>query len=414
MRRLRVGLGARTLTVRSLRQSTAGVFACAMFALSPSIATAQSQQQDTLRTTLSFLLTNRSIATDDFVQDQQAAAETRNTISDSLLTGLSTLPIGSSASGFTYRVEQGLGGIPQRSSATFGSFFTERSLTVGRYRGSFGVTVQHSAFDTLDGQSLTDGTLVATASSVNAEPTPFDVETLTLNMTLDSLTLTSTFGLSDRVDVGVALPLLRLSLEGERMDNYRGRRLLQASASATATGIGDMALRVKYNLMRSAGQGLAIGAEARLPTGDEENLLGSGEFSVEPRIIWSAERGRLAIDTDFGYAVGGLTGQLGYGAAVTFAVVPRFMVIGELSGSRLDEVGHLTQSTSLHPSLQGVSTIRLSAVEGSSNRMLLVGGFKWNPATTWLVSGSVLRRMTTDGLTASWVPTFAVEYAFGR
>jgi hypothetical protein len=390
------------------------VFVLAACALYPSIAAAQSTQKKTLGSTLSFLLTNRSIPTDDFVQDEQVAAATRDTISDSLLTGLSTVPIGSSAGGFTYRVEQGLGGIPQRSSATFGSFFTERSLTVGKYRGSLGVTLQHSAFDTLDGQSLTDGTLVATASSLSSESAPFDVETLTLNMTLDSLTLTSTFGLTDRVDIGVALPLLRLSLEGERMDTYRGRRLLQASASATASGLGDVALRVKYNLMRGAGQGLAIGAEARLPTGDEENLLGSGEFSLEPRIIWSVERGRLALDTDFGYAVGGLSGQVGYGAAVTFVAVPRFMVIGEMSGAWLDEVGHLTQTTSPHPRLVGVSTLRLSAVEQSSGRMLLVAGFKWNPATTWLVSGSVLRRITTDGLTASWVPAFAVEYAFGR
>ena len=39
------------------------------------------------------------------------AAATRDTIADSLLTGLTTLPISdSSASGFTYRVDQALGG----------------------------------------------------------------------------------------------------------------------------------------------------------------------------------------------------------------------------------------------------------------------------------------------------------------
>jgi hypothetical protein len=276
------------------------------------------------------------------------------------------------------------------------------------------VTLQHSSFDTLDGRSLTDGSLVATASTHVSESAPFDVETLTLNMSMDSLTLTGTYGLSDRVDIGVAVPLLRLRLEGERIDTYRGRTLLQASASASASGIGDMALRVKYNLMRAPGYGIAIGAEARLPTGNEENLLGSGEFSLEPRIIWSVERGRVALDTDFGYAVGGLSGQVGYGAAVTFVAVPRFMLIGEMSGAWLNAVGHLAETTSLHPKLVGVSTIRLSAVEQSSSRMLMVAGFKWNPAATWLVTGNVLRRITTDGLTASWVPTFSVEYAFGR
>src|SRR5687767_13289291 len=62
--------------------------------------------QQSLGDVLSFLLTNRSIATDDFVQDAQVAAATRETIADALLAGLATQPLGSSASGFTYRVDQ--------------------------------------------------------------------------------------------------------------------------------------------------------------------------------------------------------------------------------------------------------------------------------------------------------------------
>jgi hypothetical protein len=396
---------------RRVRLARAARVASALtwLALVPMPATAQQSLGDTL----SFLLTNRSISTDEFVQDEQVAAATRDTISESLLNGLSTLPIGSSTSGFTYRVEPGLGGIVQRSSSSFGSFFTERSLTVGRQRGSFGFAYQHASFNMLDGQSLTDGTLVATASTLIGETEPFDVETLTLRMRMDSVTVTGTYGVSDRLDIGAALPLVSLRIDGERVDIYRNRRLLQASATATASGIGDLALRVKYNLIRAPGGGLAIGAEARLPTGDEENLLGSGETSLEPRIIWSVERGRLAIDTDFGYSFGGLSGQLGYGAAFTYIGLPRLMLVGELSGAWIDSVGHLTQTTSLHPRLVGVRTIRLSAADGSSGRLLAVAGVKWNPTATWLVSGSLLRRLTTDGLTASWVPTLALEYAFG-
>ena len=135
--------------------------------------------------------------------------------------------------------------------------------------------------------------------------------------------------------------------------------------------------------------------------------------SVEPRLIWSLERNRLAIDANFGYAVGGLSGQLSYGAAVTFIGVPRLMLIGEVSGAWLANVGELVETTTAHPRLAGVQTIRLTASEHSSSRLLAVGGVKWNPGSTWLVSASVLRRITTNGLTASWVPTLAVEYAFG-
>lgn len=377
----------------------------ATLSLAPAHARAQSVSD-----TLSFLLTNRSIPTDDFVQDEQVAAATRDTIADSLHTGLSSLPIGSSSSGFTYRVELG---VAQRSSSSFGSFFTERSLTVGRERGALGLTYQHASFNSLDGRSLTDGTLVATASTLAGEATPFDVETLTLRISTDIVTLTGTYGVSDRVDIGAAIPLVHLSLEGERMDVYRGRSLLQASGVASVTGLGDIALRVKYNLIRAPGRGLAVGAEALLPTGDEENMLGSGEFSIKPRLIYSVERGRVAIDTDFGYSVGGLSGQLGYGIAGTFIAKPQIMLVGELSGAWLQSVGTLSETLSSHPRLAGVRTIRLSADERSSSRLLAVGGVKWNPGATWLISANVMRRITTNGLTASWIPTLSVEYAFG-
>jgi hypothetical protein len=175
-----------------------------------------------------------------------------------------------------------------------------------------------------------------------------------------------------------------------------------------------VALRVKYNVFRAPGNGVAIGAEARLPTGDEENLLGAGEASLKPRVVWSVERGRIAVDTDFGYSFGGLSDELSYAAALTVIGTPRLMLIGEITGGRFSEVGRLTEITTPHPTLDGVSTVRLSATEEARTRFMTVIGAKWNPGATWLVSGNVLRRLTTDGLTARWVPTVAVEYSFGR
>src|SRR5215217_8074602 len=58
--------------------------------------------QQSVSDTLSFLLTNRSIATGDFAGDEQAAAATRDTISSFLLSELGSLPVSSAATGFTY------------------------------------------------------------------------------------------------------------------------------------------------------------------------------------------------------------------------------------------------------------------------------------------------------------------------
>src|SRR5262245_2731256 len=134
--------------------------------------------QQTVSGVLSFLLTNRSIPTGDFVQDANAAAATRDTISTFLLLELSELPVTSSASAFTYRLDRNLGTVV-RSSDSFGPFLVERSLTSGLLRGSIAVTYQTASFDTIDGRSLRDGTLIAIASRLRGDAQPFDVESLT-------------------------------------------------------------------------------------------------------------------------------------------------------------------------------------------------------------------------------------------
>lgn len=406
----RIRRSFQTVRGASRAGAMAAIFAAGVGLVAPPPAAAQQTMSDVL----SFLLTNRSIPTDDFVQDTQVAGAVRDTITDSLAIGLATLPVSSSASGFTYRLDQSLGGVATRSSQSFGPFFTDRSLTTGGRRGSIGASYQRTSFNAIDGRNLRDGTLVGTASTFGTETTPFDVETVSLKMHTDTLTLSGNFGLGDRIDVGAALPIVRLTLEGERIDTYRGRRLVQATASASASGVGDLLMRVKYNVSRSGGSGVAIGAEARLPTGDEENLLGTGEVAFEPKIILSHEAGRVAVDGDFGYSFGGLSDELTYGGAVTFIGTPRLMLVGEIAGRRLQSVGELTEITEPHPRLAGIRTIRLSAIETSSHRAVAVMGVKWNPASTWLVGANVVRRLTTAGVTASWVPSIGVEYSFGQ
>src|SRR5512144_2760390 len=90
--------------------------------------------QQTLSDVLTFLVTNRSIATDDFVRDEQAALATRDAISNLLVLELATLP-SSSTAGFTYRMDPTLGTVI-RSSDSFGPLFTERALMPGRNQAS--------------------------------------------------------------------------------------------------------------------------------------------------------------------------------------------------------------------------------------------------------------------------------------
>jgi hypothetical protein len=379
-----------------------------MFGISINSAHAQQTTVDVL----SFLLTNRTIITGDFDRDAQAAAATRDTIATFLVQELSTLPVSTSSGGFTYRLDSQLGTVI-RSSDSFGPFYTERSLTAGRNRASFGIGYQSSLYDSIDGRDLRDGTLVSTAAILRGDTAPFDVETVSLRIRTDTMTFTGNYGITDRLDVSVAVPFIRLNLQGERVDTYRGQAFVQATGSASASGLGDLVTRVKFNMFREGANGLAIGAEARLPTGDEDNLLGAGEMSFTPRIIGSVEGTMVGFHGQLGYTLHGISKALGYGAALTVAATPRFTVIGELLGRRLEGVGRLQSTTTPHPRLIGVDTIRLTGVEETTDRIVAVGGFKWNVSSTWLLTANVLRPLTDAGLNASWIPTVTFDYSFG-
>lgn len=367
----------------------------------------------TLNDVLNFLLTNRSIPTDDFIRDEQAAAATAGAMSRFIVTELGTLPISTSAGGFTYRLDPTLGA-SVRSSDSFGPFFTERSLTAGTRQVAFGLGYKQASFQKIDGRALRDGTLVAIASKLHNEAQFFDVETLTLRVRTDTLTLSTNVGVTDRLDVGAALPLVRTALDGQRVDTYRGSQSTQAIASGNASGPGDVIVRAKYNALRRSGSGLALGAEARLPTGDEENLLGTGQATFMPRAIASIEGATTGFHGNVGYVFGGFLEGLDYSGAVTYAASPRLTLVGELTGRRLASIGQLTNTVAPHPTLVGVDTVRLSTTNASTARLVAAAGVKWNFRSTWLLSANVFRPLTDAGLTTRWTPTITVDHTFAR
>jgi len=375
-------------------------------------AAAPAEAQDTLSGVVSFLLINRSIPTGDFSRDEQAAAATRDAVVAFLQTGLATVPVTSPASGFTYRLDPSLGA-SVRSSDSFGPFFTERSLSAGRRQFSFGLSFSQAAFDTMDGLNLRDGTLLATASRFTGEAQPFDAETLTMRISARTVTLSAHAGLTDRLDIGATIPLVSVDFSGERVDTYRGSALVQATAAASATGLGDLVVAAKYNLWRRGASGIAAGVEGRIATGDKENLIGGGEHLVTPRAIVSYERTRVGVHGNVGYTIGETVRAFEYSGAVSAVASPKLTLVGEIVGSRVANDHRLTQIVEARTDLTGVETIRLVALPSVTDRAAIVGGLRWNVGSRWLVGAYVLHPITTAGLNARWVTSFNVDYAFG-
>jgi hypothetical protein len=394
--------------VRELARRRSVVLA-ALLALVPAPAAAQS---DSLSDVLSFLLTNRAVQTGDFERDAAAAAATRDTVTELLVAELATQPPSLSSVAFVYRFNSGLGTV-ERASASFGSFFTERSLTAGRGQSAIGVSLRAAGFRSLDGRDLRDGLFLTTANQFRDEAQPFDVETLTLELESRVLTFTGTFGLTDRLDVSAAVPVVSLSMAGNRVNTYRGDRVVQATADASASGLGDVAVRAKYGVINGRSGGLAIAGELRLPTGREEDLLGAGATAFSALVIGSAEQGPLGYHGNVSVGGGGLSSEIAYRGAVTVSPTQRITLVGELLGRRLGDAGRIIAMRAPHPTILNVDTIRLLPEDTSVSTAAAVFGAKWNITGTWILAGHVSRPVTGRGLRSGTVTLIGLDYAFG-
>jgi hypothetical protein len=393
------------VTAFFFRASAAALLVCAFAAPS----TAQTQQ--TVGDIIDFLVTNQAVQTGDFERDRAAAEAAREAISRALLVNLTSVPLASSSSGFLYRLNPQLGTM-ERATQSFGSFFVERALTAGEGQASFGFSAFIATFDRLGGLRLRDGSLITVANQFRDESAPFDTEALTLRLRSTTLTLFGSVGVTDRLEIGGALPLVNLSLEGERVNVYRGDPFLQASGEASASGVGDAAVRAKFMIARTAAGSAAVAAEVRLPTGDEDNLLGAGATAWRFLGIGSFERGRLTLLGNGGLGFGGVSNEVTLAGAAAVAVRPRVTVSGELLVRRVSDLRELELVAQPHPAIGGVDTMRLLSGTPGATLASAVAGIKWNVSGTLVLAGHAAFPLVRRGLTATITPTFALEYTF--
>jgi hypothetical protein len=382
-------------------------------------ASAFAQSSSTTTTTtvdqiLEFLVLNRGVKTGDANQDIAAADATRATLTRALLSSVATTPVGSPSGGFTYRLNPELGTV-ERASDTFGPLYLERALTSGAGQASFGFTFQYASFESLDGNNLRDGDFITVANQFRDEASPFEVERLSLNITTRTATLAANVGITDRIDVSVTVPMVRLEIEGSRINVYRDEPFLQARASAIATGFADIGVRGKVRLTPAASPtAIAGGMELRLPTGREEDLLGAGELALRFLGIASHEWSRAGVYGNFVLGTGGLGREISYGGGLAVAPAPRLTLVGELMLRKLAGVQGIDAVVAPNPTIQGVDTTWLVPSGEDELTGFSAFGFKWNVAGRWLVQTHVLVPVSSNGLTAKFTPAFAIDYSFGK
>jgi len=421
---------------------------------------------------------------------QQSAAYELNR---SIVTYLATFPIGSSSGGFTYEADTATG-IPRRSSGNFGPSFAERALTVGKGQFTAGFNFQAVSYDRFEGLELEDADAGGPAfylehndccilqlpdgtpgpGNTPKDP-PFEGDILRMVLGLDLKSTTAAFfasyGLTDSLDVGVAVPFVKVEAEARilgTLQRISGANPLihtfaanqdvsqvEFTSSGSASGLGDVVFRAKYNFLRQPGGGLALGADLRLPTGDKDDLLGTGATQTKLYLIYSGDFGRVSPHLNVGYTfssgelasgVGFETPGDGFGETVfrgqgpptaadlsvpdeinytgglTFVVSPRVTLSVDAIGRTVRDANRFGVTsrtfqfrTTLGGSVQTATRDDVVGITGTGenlNTMLGVAGIKVNLTRTLLLTGNVLFPINDAGLRAKVAPVLGLDYAF--
>lgn len=244
-------------------------------------------------------------------------------VTDAIGNATLSVPLSATSSGATFSF---VGGVPVRTSTSAGPVFGERTQTLGRGRFFLGASVTGVEFTSLNGVPL-DAVQLNFQHQDNdptgslGDPTfENDIMAMELAMNVNVVvgTIALTAGLTDFIDIGIAVPFVRTEVSGRTdaqiipfgtsaIHRFGGDALnpvLQATATmeGSASGIGDIAGRVKINLGQGESMGAALLTEIRLPTGNEEDLLGTGSSQVRAMALYSAQFGTFSPHLNLGYA----------------------------------------------------------------------------------------------------------------
>jgi hypothetical protein len=299
---------------------------------------------------------------------------------------ITLLPLASPASGFTYTFDTSTG-VYKRTARSFGPVLTERAETIGRRKIYFGATFQRFRFDKIDGFPLHDWPAIfthAVGTGPGGKPEPYETQFISTSNSLDlkvnQFTLFGTYGLTDHIDVSVAIPFLQIGMNaasyatinrtantepavvngvlqpccssGPPYANYfdpanpatsltntfsnnqfssniltnpaKTNNLYWDPSRHSAAGLGDVTFRFKGSVYRTERFTLALLTDLRLPTGDAMNLLGSGAIGWKPFAAFSVRTGPISPHFNAGYQWNGTSILAGNAITGTKATLPGY------------------------------------------------------------------------------------------
>jgi hypothetical protein len=406
-----------------------------------------------------------------------SAQETLNQgVGTAIATQLAVLPIISPAAGFTFAYDKA-SGVFVRSTSSFGPIYTERADTIGRGKVSFGLSYQRFRFGSLDGINMHNIPAVFThipGTGPGGTDEPYEADVIrtsnNLDLNMDQTMFYGTVGLTNRLDVSIAVPLVSVrfgAVSDATIIQVSGPTFIPApgvppvanphqfpnggltntySSTGTAFGIGDVTIRVKQNVFEAGGLSIAAAVDVRTPSGNAREFLGSGAVGIRPFVAISAGK-RFSPHVNLGYQwngssvlAGNLTGstvsevnevaiiqngpatsaplpsQYFYSTGADYGVTRRLTLNVDYLGQVLVHAPRVFASSLTTQDIPGgTGAITLPTIAAGKDTVGLNNaavGFKYNLIDRLLFTGDLLFRMDDRGLRQTITPLIGISYAF--
>jgi hypothetical protein len=369
-------------------------------------------------------------------------------ITDAISGSVANLPIGSTSGGETFRF---VAGLPVLTSTSAGPIFAERAQTLGRGRILAGMSRSGFRFSTLRGVDMRDINLTFTHQNVDfpgcsatfgddcakmgVPVLENDIINFRLSIDLDVRVTSAylTYGLTDRFDVGVVIPVVQTQFRGESEASivpFGGTTAAHFFAGTTtdpvltasrqtegsAWGLGDVALRMKANIRETPTTGFALLLDARFPTGSSKDELGSGAFAGRGLAVFTSHYGDFSPHANVGYVFragvrqnDAVLGTVGFDHRMAERVTLAADLVSELQvgNSKL----HLPEP--VHYDAPFVRTVRVTDIPDTRDDIVNGSfGFKLVPAKNVTGVLNALFPLNRGGLRADLIYTAGIEYTF--
>lgn len=368
-------------------------------------------------------------------------------LNETIAANVANFPLSSTVSSQTFMF---VGGVPTPTSTSFGPIFAERAQTVGRGRFNAGMNYSRVGFRRIRGVPLADVQLTFLHQNVdfpNCDSVfggdcslygipQFEHDPIQLNLDLDMeaeiFAFFASVGVTDWLDLSLAVPVVRFTLDGTSIARitpttgvpvfhfFGGTAddpVLEATSTTRgqAVGIGDVAARVKARLSRGPGLDVSALAEIRAPTGSKEDFLGTGTTTARALLITSGTFGAFSPHLNAGYAYrGGKLEQNSIELAAGFdhRLAAWATLAADLLGSLKLGNPKITFPETVDFEAPYRQQVRLTNIPDRNDNILDGSlGFKLQTGPGIVLVANALVPLNDGGLRGGVIPTLGLEYS---